>query len=135
MKRLLLVYQIGVACSDTFTGAALMIAPELTLRAMGISIDSTANVFIGYLGAFVLGVGLVCAYGAAILLRTGNRTRMEMVWFTTAILRGAVAAYVALQVFSAQLAPPWLLVAAFDAGCAALQGIGLSQGWLSHATR
>jgi len=105
MKRIfLLVYQIGVACSDTLTGASLIIAPAFTLRSMGIVIDDASLVYIRYIGAFVLGVGLSCAYGALVL-----------------ILRGA-------------LAPGWSGVAVFDGFCALIQGIGLWQEWLNNGT-
>ena len=134
MKRLLLMYQIAVACSDTLTGAGLMIVPQFTLGMMGISVAPETDVLMGYIGSFVFGVGLLCACGVPILLRKGSRDRMEMLWLATAILRSSVAVYVAVQVFTAHLSAPWLQIAAFDAVCAGVQGIGLRRRWLSHVT-
>ena len=132
MKRsLLLVYQIGIACSDTFTGASLMIAPAFTMRLMGIAVDPVALVFIGYVGAFVLGVGLCCAYGAFALIVGGDRRRVQMVWLLTAILRISVAVFIAAHLFSHQLAAPWISVALFDGLCAFIQAIGLQKEWLN----
>ena len=141
MKRRLLAYQSAVACSDLCTGAGLMAAPQWTLGWMGISLTGSiaapANlsraVLIGYVGAFVFAVGMLCACGVWILLRRGQRAHMEMLWLATAILRASVAVYVTMQVLSLHLALPWLQVAAFDAVCAALQGIGLRRRWLNHA--
>jgi hypothetical protein len=135
MKRIfLLVYQIGVACSDTLTGASLIIAPAFTLRSMGIVIDDASLVYIRYIGAFVLGVGLSCAYGALVLILRGDRTRVQMVWLLTAIVRGSVAVFVIEQVSTRALAPGWSGVAVFDGFCALIQGIGLWQEWLNNGT-
>jgi hypothetical protein len=135
MKRFwLLVYQIGVACSDTFTGASLMIAPAFTMKRMGVSVDPALLVYIGYIGAFVLGVGLSCAYGALVLLVRGDNKRVQMVWLLTAFVRGSVAAFVAAHVLSHQLAPQWLGVAIFDGVCALVQGFGLRREWLNDVT-
>lgn len=133
MRRLLLAYQIIVASADTFTGAGLMLAPAFTLRLMGVNLAPTEDIWIGYIGSFVFGVGLLCTCGALILLRQGKRAHMEMLWLATAILRISVALYVTLQLLSAQLTLPWLQVAVFDATCAAVQLIGLRRRWLNHA--
>lgn len=135
MKRLLLLtYQIGTACSDTLTGASLMIAPAFTMRLMNVAVDPVALIYIGYIGAFVLGVGLSCAYGALVLVAGGDRRRVQMVWLLTAIVRGSVAAFVTAHVFSHELAAPWIGVAVFDGLCALVQGIGLQREWLNDGT-
>ncbi|WP_420239016.1 hypothetical protein ACOBR2_05330 [Telmatobacter bradus] len=135
MKRIfLLVYQIGVACSDTLTGASLIIAPAFTLCRMGIVINDASQVYISYIGAFVLGIGLSCGYGALVLILRGDRTRVQMVWLLTAIVRGSVAVFVTEQVLSHSLAPGWIGVAVFDGVCALVQGIGLRQEWLNDGT-
>jgi hypothetical protein len=135
MKSLFLrLYQVGVALSDTCTGIFLILAPQFTMGLLGVSVDPGAEIYISYIGAFVLGVGLCCGYGALLLLRKGDRKRMEMVWLLTAIVRGSVAAFVATHVLAHQLDAGWLGVAAFDGLCALMQGVGLKQEWLNDVT-
>src|SRR6185437_8875961 len=94
MKRtVLLAYQWATALSDTCTGALLYVAPAFTLRAMGVHAPANAMPYAGYIGAFVLSVGLSCAYGAYLIHVCACVERIETVWLLTGISRGAVAVY------------------------------------------
>ena len=134
-RSLLLVYQGLIGLSDTFTGALLIIAPELTLSLMRLHARSDAYPYISYLGAFVLSVGLACLYGAVLIVRKGSPCKLEAVWLLTAITRASVAIVVAAQVYAHALEAGWLTVAAFDGACVLIQAVGLRKGWLGNVAR
>ena len=134
MKRsLLLAYQWATGLSDSLTGILLYVAPCFTLRMMGVQAPADALPYIGYIGAFVLSVGLACLYGALLLQSGGCTDRIETVWLVTAFARGAVAIYLLQAVATGKLEAMWLTVAAFDGACVLVQGIGLRRRWLKNA--
>ena len=134
MKRtVLLAYQWTTALSDTCTGALLYVAPAFTLRLMGVHAPANAMPYIGYIGAFVLSVGLSCAYGAYLIHVGACVERIEMVWLLTAISRAAVALYLVPGIFSGVFEPAWAGVVLFDGICVVVQGIGLRGKWLHYA--
>jgi len=134
MKRMwLLGYQWLTAISDTGTGAMLYIAPETTLRLMGLRLAPDTAPYISYIGAFVLSVGLSCLYGALAFQHREATQRVETVWLLTAFSRAAVAIYLLQAVSSGKLAHGWLPVCAFDGTCALIQGVGLRRRWLVYA--
>jgi hypothetical protein len=136
MKRpILLTYQWLIAVSDTATGALLIIAPEFTLRMMGLHVALDALPYISFIGAFVLSVGLACLYGAVILSRRGSVRMLEAVWFFTGLTRASVAVFVFSQILGQTLAPGWLTVAASDGACVLIQAIGLRRRWLRNGAR
>ena len=94
MKRpVLFAYQLVTGLSDTITGILLCVAPAVTLRMMGVRAPADALPYVGYIGAFVLSVGLACLYGARILRLPSSTERIETVWLLTALSRAAVALY------------------------------------------
>lgn len=134
MKRpLLLAYQLLIGLSDTFTGALLIVAPELTLRLMRLHAPAVALPYLSFIGAFVLSVGLACLYGAALMVRRSRVCQLETVWLLTAISRGSVAVFVLSKLVSGSLETGWLTVALMDGACVLIQAIGLRKGWLCHA--
>ena len=66
-RSILLAYQSIIGVSDTLTGALLMVAPAITLSLMHLHAPSETWVFLSFIGAFVLSVGLSCLYGAFLL--------------------------------------------------------------------
>jgi len=134
-RPILVVYQLLIGLSDTFTGALLMIAPELTLRLMHLQAPPDALVYVSFIGAFVFSVGLACLYGALLAYRGDCRTKLEVVWLLTAFARASVASFVIAQVLSSTLEAGWLTVAAIDGACVLIQAIGLRRGWLARATK
>lgn len=132
MRHSILVgYQWATGAADLGTGALLYVAPALTLRMMGLHAPEDATPYVSYIGAFVLSVGLSCLYGAWLLQREGTSERLETVWLLTAFARSAVAIYVIKGVLAGELEAPWMMVAAFDGVCAAVQGVGLRRRWLA----
>ena len=134
-RPLLIGYQLVTGLSDTATGALLLIAPELTLRLMHLEVPSDALIYISFVGAFVMSVGLACLYGALVAYRGGCRTKIEIVWLLTALTRASVAVFLIDQVLSSTLSGGWLPVALFDAACVLIQAVGLRKGWLARAAR
>jgi hypothetical protein len=134
MKRsLLLTYQLLTGLSDTSTGLLLLFAPALTLRLMGLHVaEPNTLVFLSYVGAFVLSIGLACLYGALLLQRRSSAlvARLETVWLLTAITRSAVALFVITSVLNHHLESGWITVALSDGVLALFQAIGLLKGWL-----
>ncbi|MGB6728955.1 MAG: hypothetical protein WBE74_23885 [Terracidiphilus sp.] len=134
-RPILLGYQLLIAFSDTTTGALLMVAPAFTLRLMGLRAPSDSLVYVSFIGAFVLSVGLACLYGALLVYRGGCRGRLEIVWLLTAFTRASVAIFVMGQFLASTLATGWLTVAAADGACVLIQAIGLRKGWLASVAR
>src|ERR1035441_10115940 len=136
MKRPILIgYQSLIGFSDTFTGVLLIVAPEFTLRLMGLHVPSDALPFLSYIGAFVFSVGLCCLYGAQLMVKRGSPCKMEAVWLLTAITRASVAIFVIAQVMAHSLEVGWLSVAISDGACVLIQAVGLRKGWLGNVAR
>lgn len=132
-RPILLAYQTLIGLSDTSTGALLIIAPALTLRLMGLHVPADTLPFIGFIGAFVLSVGLACVYGALLMLRRGSSEyTLRAVWLLTAFTRASVAVFVLTQILAQTLDAGWITVAASDGACVLIQAIGLRRGWLGN---
>jgi hypothetical protein len=134
-RNLLLAYQLLTGASDTATGTLLLLAPVLTLHLMKLQAPTDALVFLSYMGAFVLSVGIACLYGALLATQRSTAEKIEVVWLLTAITRGIVAVFVAVKIASGQLEMGWIAVALSDGALAAVQLIGLRKGWLRDAAR
>lgn len=131
--RFLRLWSAAAGAMDAATGLLLIGAPIWVLRVLGIATPSPdALVYLGWIGVFVLAVGL--SYGFAAAPRT-NPARGETVWILTALVRTLVAAFVTVQVARGVLAPAWLLVAAADAAVAGLQWAILRVGWWKEVAR
>jgi hypothetical protein len=110
---------LAAGLADAATGAALLAAPEWTLRRMGLAALPAEPVFVRWIGAFVLAVG--AAYLLAFLPWHGAGARQRTVLEVTALQRGTVALFVAAAVAAGTLEPGWWPVAAFDGALALLQ--------------
>ena len=132
-RPVLLAYQLVTGLSDTVTGILLCAAPAFTMRMMGVRAPVEALPYVGYIGAFVLSVGLACFYGARILQLPGSTERIETVWLLTALSRAAVALYLLPEISIGNFTHAWLSVVLFDGTCALIQVIGLRRGWLRDA--
>ena len=120
MKRIVLPWSLAVGAMDVTTGLLLILAPSLVMRWLSIPpLPAEAEVLMGWIGAFVLSTGL--CYG--LCLRKG--TTAETAWMTTAIVRTAVAVFLAVKIAAGALPAAWWVVAATDAAVAAIQVIGL----------
>ncbi len=134
-RPMLVAYQLLTGFSDTLTGALLVVAPGFTLGMMRLQAPSDSIIYLSFIGAFVLAVGIACLYGAFLAYQRGCRTRFEVVWLLTALTRASVAIFIFGQVAAGTLDAGWLTVAASDGTCVLIQAIGLRQGWLVRATR
>lgn len=131
--RFLRLWSAAAGAMDAATGLILVVCPTWVLQLLRIAAPSAdAMTYLGWIGVFVLSVGL--SYGFAATPR-GCRARGEMVWILTALVRTLVAVFVTIQVWLGALEPAWLLVAAADAGVAALQWAVLRAGWWREAAR
>lgn len=134
MKRsILLAYQWFTGVADTLTGISLYVAPAFTLRMMGVHAPADAMPYVGYVGAFVLSVGLACIYGALLVRACACVERIETVWVLTAFARAAVAVYLLQAIITGKLEVGWISVVIFDGACVLVQGIGLRRKWLKDA--
>ena len=134
-RPVLIVYQLLIGLSDAITGALLIAAPEFTLGMMRLHAPDNALVYLSFIGAFVLSVGLSCLYGAYLMIRRENSCRLEIVWLLTATIRASVAIFVLTQILAHTLEAGWLTVAIADGACVLIQAIGLRIGWLAHVAR
>jgi hypothetical protein len=134
-RGILIGYQLLVGLSDTMTGALLMIVPEFTLGMMRLHAPDDALVYLSFIGAFVLSVGLSCLYGAHLTIYLANPCQLQVVWLLTAIIRASVSIFVITQIIEHTLEVGWITVAISDGTCALIQAIGLRKGWLIDAAR
>jgi len=131
MKRPILIgYQLLIGLSDTLTGALLIFAPDFALRLMFLAAPDDALIYVSFIGAFVISVGVACLYGALLTYLGQLGRRLETVWLLTALTRGSVAFFVIAQVALRALPAGWLTVAVTDGACVLVQVIGLRRGWL-----
>ena len=133
-RNALIGYQVLIGLSDTLTGALLVVAPAFTLRLMFLAVPADALIYVSFIGAFVLSVGLACLYGAFLTYRRQMGRQLETVWVLTALTRGSVALFVGAQVAAQSLPAGWLTVALMDGACVVIQAMGLSRGWLADET-
>jgi hypothetical protein len=134
-RPILIGYQLLIGLSDTMTGALLMTAPAFTLGMMRLHTPDNALVYLSFIGAFVLSVGLSCLYGARLMILRGSRCRLEDVWLLTAMIRASVAIFVITQILTHALGAGWLTVAITDGACVLIQTVGFRRDWLAHVAR
>lgn len=130
--RWVLGFAALVGLSDSATGLALIAAPLWTLQQMGIVAPPAEPVFLRWIGAFVLAVGL--AYLYPFLLR-GSRParfgeRLATVFEVTTLARTLVALVAGGAIATGALERAWLGVPLFDAAVAVVQVVVLRRGGL-----
>lgn len=124
MKRIALLWSLAVGAMDAATGLLLILTPSLVMKLLAIPpLPAGTEILMSWIGTFVLATGL--CYG--LCLR--GRTPAETVWTTTAIVRSAVAVFLAASIARGALPAAWWPVAAADAAVALVQAIGLKAGW------
>ena len=125
-------YQWIAGLCDTGTGVLLVAAPEPALRLMGLHLIPQPVVFVRYIGIFVLSVGLSYLWALGWPLTSRTHLGWTTQWKITALVRTLVAVFVLWQVASGTLERGWISVAFSDGAFAAIQWIGLRQGWLQR---
>ena len=115
---------------DTLTGLLLLVAPGRTLSWMFIPAPAAEPIFLRYIGLFVAAVGLVYLYPWLWRAAPQRRARLAPVLEITALMRAAVALFLAVAVATGALPLPWVSILVFDATLAAVQLFMLQhRGW------
>ena len=134
LRGWLTVYQYLAGLCDAGTGILLIAAPAFTLSLMGLSIVPQPDAFLRYIGVFVFAVGVTYLWTA---MRWPLDERFVLVWSTqwkiTALVRMLVATFVVWQVVAGAIEPRWITVAFSDGLFAAIQIVGLANGWIERA--
>lgn len=118
MRRWLDIYCFLAGVCDALTGVLLVTAPGATLALLGIATPGPQAApetlfFVRWIGIFVGAVGL--AYLYPLLLPTEERKRRQRpVLEITALVRAAVASFLAWQLGSGTLDPAWVTVMVTD---------------------
>ncbi len=134
MTRSLTLYQYAAGLCDTLTGLLLILAPAWTLTLMRVHVLPQPIVFVSWIGAFVLSVGLTYLWVALVWpLSPRSALSWKMQWRITALIRSIVAVFLLSQIALGRLQPAWITVALTDGALASLQWIGLSRDWISNA--
>lgn len=132
LPRGMALFAIAVGSCDAATGAALIALPLWTLRQMGVAALPAEPVFVRWIGAFVLAVGL--AYLYPFVLRAGGprrrRERLRTIFEVTFLARALVAVVAGGAIASGHLERAWLGVPLFDAAVALAQLVLLRRGGL-----
>jgi len=143
LPRGVALFAITVGACDAATGAALIALPLWTLRQMGIATLPAEPVFVRWIGAFVLAVGLSYLY--PFVLRSGGSERLgdrlgssllgdrlASTFEVTALVRILVALVAGSAVLTGRLELAWVGVPLFDLAVAATQLVLLRRGGLRH---
>lgn len=131
-RKMILLYQIVAGLTDTGTGVFLLLAPEWTLRLMGVSQLPQPIWYASYIGVFVLCVGL--SYFAILrgpMARLTSTTGWRTQWMLTTLIRAAVAMFIVVHVMTGAMEPAWIAVALTDGLYALFQIIGLRRNWIA----
>jgi hypothetical protein len=134
-RPILFAYQLTIGLSDACTGALLVVAPATTLRLLGLHAPQDAQIYLSFIGSFVLGVGLCCLFGAYLAACGPCASKLRIVWLLTATMRIGVALFIFSQTLAGTLEAGWIAVALFDAACGGIQAAGLRRGWLVNAPK
>jgi hypothetical protein len=129
VPRRIAAFAIFVGLCDASTGVALIVAPLRTLGWLGIAAPLSQAVFVQWIGAFVLAVGLSYLYPFAPGANPARRAeRLRSGFEITAIVRGAVALVTGAALLAGELEPDWLGVPVFD-GVVALLQVAMLARW------
>jgi hypothetical protein len=125
------IWSVMVGGMDALTGLLLIFMPATVLRLLRIEAPGAdALVYLGWIGVFVLAVGL--SYGLAL---GKHRGRGETVWLFTALVRMLVAVFIVTQITRKTMAPAWIVVALSDGIVATVQMVILRKNWWREALR
>ncbi|MBZ0112615.1 MAG: hypothetical protein K8J08_09150 [Thermoanaerobaculia bacterium] len=116
-------YMTLAGLCDAATGLLLVASPEWVMSVLNLTPADPSSIFLRWVGAFVLSVGLVYLY-PWLLSAARRRRRFVVVVETTVVIRAVVAAFVSGAVLGGSLEPGWWVVALSDASMALIQ-VGL----------
>ncbi len=131
--RLLMIYEYLAGLSDTSTGLLLIFAPAWTLHLMRVTSLPHPIEFAGFIGTFVLSVGLTYVLLAVRWpFSRRNADLWKSQWAFTAVVRTLVALFLVFQITRGHMEMAWLTVALLDGALAGTQWVGLTRGWMTH---
>jgi len=134
LRQWLVIYQYVAGICDSGAGLLIIGFPVFTLGLMRITVIPLPLAFIRYIGVFVLCVGLTYLWTA---IRWPLTESTALVWLTqwkiTAFIRAMVALFLLWQWIVHGVEAGWGTVMVFDGVFAAIQFIGLEQGWIERA--
>lgn len=122
-------YQWLAGLCDVTTGVLLVSAPGWTLSLMGVR-HAPAFEFTGFIGVFVLSVGIAYGYAAWLPMNASNAPRWQTVWWLTAVSRSLVAGFLGWKILVGSMEAAWWTVALTDGVLAVFQWLGLRMAWL-----
>jgi hypothetical protein len=114
-------FQAAAGTCDTLAGILLILLPSFTLRLMGVRQAITEPIFISFIGAFVLAIGLSYLLFIVPPRNASDLAGVRAAWLITGLVRLCVGTFVIAACVARQLDPAWLTVAIVDYGVAAFQ--------------
>ena len=131
MKRAAFIfYQVAAGACDTVTGILLLVAPQLALKLMRVNQTSSDPIFISFVGAFVLSVGMTYLMFARIPTSESLLGAARAAWLITAIERLCVGLFVLIAIMAGRLDLSWCSVTVVDLSLGGIQLIGLRKRWI-----
>ncbi len=131
-RQRLTLYQYIAGICDGFTGLLMVGFPGFTLSLLGLT--DVPGPYARFIGVFVLSVGLTYLWTVIRWPLTGHAAQVWLTqWKITALIRLLVALFLLWQVASHSLQFRWMTVSLTDGLFAAIQIIGLEQGWIERA--
>lgn len=123
-------FQATAGFCDTLTGILLILLPSFALQLMGVRQPIAEPIFVSFIGAFVLAVGL--SYLLFILPphNAYDLAAVRAAWLITGLVRLCVATFVLAACLARRLDPAWLTVAMVDYCVAAFQFVA-RRTWLA----
>ena len=125
MKSRLRLFQWAVGACDSCTGVLLVLFPAWTLGLMGITRFPQPVDIISFVGVFVMAVG-----GSYFLVSGKSVPEWRMQWKVTALVRLAVACFLAWKIFGSEWEIRWISVLLTDLVIGVTQVAGIRRGWL-----
>jgi hypothetical protein len=134
LREWLILYQCFAGICDAGTGLLLTAFPVFILRHMGLTTFPVPLAYGRFVGIFVLSVGLSYLWT---VVRWPLTKPTILVWLTqwkiSGFIRALVAVFLIWQWMAHEIEAGWIKVLVFDGVLAAIQIIGLEQGWIERA--
>ncbi|MGZ8898548.1 MAG: hypothetical protein ACXW3Z_00485 [Limisphaerales bacterium] len=130
IKKSFTLYQFAVGTCDTLTGVLLLIVPQFALKLMGVTQAPAEPVFISFIGAFVLSVGLTYLVFAGSPRSESELGAARAAWLITGLGRLCAGTFVLLAITAGRMELPWISITVVDLSIGGFQLIGLRRQWL-----
>jgi hypothetical protein len=108
------IFSLLAGAMDSTTVLFLIVAPETTLKWMGISSPGYSLELIRFIGAFVLAVGSIYLWALWWSQKHSSWTILIHAWMGTAWVRICVGVVTSLMIFEGSLSSEWASVPVID---------------------